>query len=112
MNKIRVKSKLSSKRNREDDIIELIQEIIECKVDSQMYLQECGYCCKCGSFGPEFAESMHEEVENICDKYTCTNCHFMYLNFVAKSVAQELCEEYEVDLEKVLDGVQMFEEFD
>ena len=109
MNKIRVKSKLSSKRNREDDVIELIRKIADLKVTSQHYLSECGYCCRSGAFGKEFTDFMrNNKLEKLCDE-SCTNCRVKYYNFVQELVAKKLSERYQVDFKKVMDGLSEYE---
>ena len=117
MKLIRVKSKaktkqepeLTSSRNREEDVIELIQKITDLKVTSQHYLGECGYCCKTGAFGKEFTDFMrNNKLEKLCDN-SCTNCRVKYYNFVQELVAKRLSKEYQVDFKKVMDGLSEYE---
>lgn len=109
MNKIRVKSRVASKRNREDDVIDLIQKIINLKVASQYYLSEYGYCCKNGAFGKEFIDFMHNNgIENLCDE-SCTNCRVKYYNFIQEFMVKRLSERYQVDFDKVMGGLSEYE---
>lgn len=109
MNKIRVKSKVQNKRNREDDVIKLIQIIANLKVTSQHYLGEYGYCCKTGAFGKEFTDFMHDNgIEHLCDK-SCTDCRAKYYNLVQELVAKKLSERYQVDFKKVMEGLSEYE---
>lgn len=107
MNKIRINSKVKqhpkTTRNREDDVIELIQRIVDLKVASQR-----GYCCKTGTFWKEFTSFMHNNgIERLCE-ISCSECRVKYYNFVQELVAKKLSEEYQVDFEKVIDGIEEY----